>query len=399
MSDADPIPVTILSGALGAGKTTLLNHLLENAGGRRIAVLVNDMGEINVDASLVERTADLAGSGAGVAELSNGCICCELQDDLETEVVRLARARDFDYLVVESSGISEPEPVARLFTTGSRAAAVYDVDTLVTVVDARDFHDRLARDGGASVERAETEEGPRPLSDLLVEQVEFCDVLVVNKCDLVSAEELDELEATLRTLQPDATLVRTTHGAVDADAILGTGRFDPEGAGRAGWKRALEGDEGHEPGHDHAHPEEVYGVTSIAYRRRRPFHPGRLYDFLASLPEGVVRSKGTFWVAGSEDYRLEYGQAGAIARIEVDGRWIASRPEVERDLYRSNRPDLDWHDEWGDRETALVFIGTDLDGIEEALDGCLLTDADAAPDGSENPFPASEGEVLEIEVD
>lgn len=397
MSDGDSIPVTILSGALGAGKTTLLNHLLENAGGRRVAVLVNDMGEINVDASLVERTADLAGSGAGVAELSNGCICCELQDDLETEVVRLARERDFDHLVVESSGISEPAPVARLFATGSRAAAVYDVDALVTVVDARDFHDRLVREEEATVERVETDEGTRPLSDLLVEQVECCDVLVVNKCDLVSAEELDDLEATLRTLQPDASLIRTTHGEVDPDAILGTGRFDSERADSAGWKRALEDD----AGHDHAHPEEVYGVTSIAYRRRRPFHPGRLRDFLASLPEGVVRSKGTFWTAGREDSRLGYSQAGSIARIEVEGRWIASRPEVECDLYRSNRPELDWHDEWGDRETALVFIGTDLDGIEEALDGCLLTDEelDADPGGFENPFPASQGEVLEIELD
>jgi G3E family GTPase len=408
----DSIPVTVLSGTLGAGKTTLLNHLLENAGGRRLAVLVNDMGELNVDAELVAEQA----TAGGVAELSNGCICCELQDDLETEVMRLARSREFDYLVVESSGISEPAPVAKLFTTGS-ASARYDLDALVTVVDARQFRD--AFDPDEPVERAEVEEGEtRPLSDLIVEQVEFCNVLVVNKTDLVTEAELADVETTLASVQPTAKRITTTHGRVDPDAILDTGLFDLGAVQEsAGWKRALADDHDHGTehdhgdehgagdGHDHAdhhghrHPDEEYGVTSFVYRRRRPFHPERFHTFLQSLPETVVRSKGFFWTAGADDLIYEYGQAGRAARVTVAGEWVASRPEVERELYRMNHSDADWDDRWGDRETRLVFIGTKLDesALTDALDDCLATDAELDGDDKfENPFPSDEDGVFEL---
>ena len=394
-SMTDEIPVTILSGALGAGKTTLLNHLLATTE-ERVAVLVNDMGELNVDAELIADGSALAGED--VAELSNGCICCELQDDLETEVMRLARSREFDHLVVESSGISEPAPVVRLFTTDSKAAAVYAVDTLVTVVDAADFRERFA--GEVEPEYAETEGGEtRPLSDLLLEQVEFCDVLVLNKCDLLSEGELDEVEATLRSLQPDARLVRTTHSELDPGEILHTGRFDPDRADEsAGWKRALEGDHRDsdpDHDHDHRHPEAEYGIDSFVYRRRRPFDADGLAALLEDLPAELVRAKGPFWVADRPGTKLLLGYAGRIARVEPAGHWIAAMPEIERDLYRSNRPDLDWDDEWGDRRTELVFIGRGLDEttLVERLDDCLITDGGSSENvsvsasASASPFP------------
>ncbi|WP_458207360.1 GTP-binding protein [Haladaptatus sp. NG-SE-30] len=408
------IPVTILSGNLGAGKTTTLNHLLTESE-TKIAVLVNDMGTINVDAELIEDGTELTAED-GVAELSNGCICCELQDDLRTEVSRLAREWDFDTLVVESSGISEPAPVARLFTTESRAAARYDVDTTVTVVSARQFRDFFG--GDTPVERTETEDGEtRPLSDLVIEQIEFCDVLLLNKCDLVDDDELDEIEATLRALQPRAELIRTEHGQVPPEKVLQRGLFDlDEVSDSAGWKRAMahtddhDGDSDHSDhahqhvdhdevhSHHHRHPEETYGVSSVAYRRTRPFHPKRLTAFFESLPDGVVRAKGTFWVAGRDDRILQYSHAGSLARVETTGRWIASLPEIDQKLYRDNRSELYWDEEWGDRQTKLVFIGTDVEAesLVASLDDCLLTDAEMDDDWSafENPFPESDDGLL-----
>ncbi len=404
----DRVPVTIVSGTLGAGKTTLLNHLLENNEGRSIAVLVNDMGEINVDAELLQAGTELDPTG-GVAELSNGCICCERQDDLETEVARLAGDREFDYLVVEASGISEPAPIARLFTTESRAAALYEVDTTVTVVDGRAFLETVDPEEPLERETAPGAED-RPLSDLLIEQVEFCDVVVLNKCDLLTERECERVEALIGALQPTASIVRTTHGEVDPDELLETGRFDPDQArDAAGWKQALEHDHehgehcehDHDHEHDHRNPEDVYGVTSVSYRRERPFHPERLRSFLASVPPNVVRAKGRFWVAGREEPVLVLNVAGPSVRVDVSGRWIASLPEPQRDLYRDNRPTDHWDPEWGDRESRLVFIGTDVaeTGLIEALDDCLLTDAEMDDDWSsyENEFPERDGETLVVE--
>ncbi|SEP62791.1 CobW family GTP-binding protein [Natrinema salaciae] len=401
----DGIPVTILSGSLGAGKTTLLNHLLSNAGDRTLAVLVNDMGEVNVDAELVAEGSELE-LDDGVTELSNGCICCELQDDLETAVVRLARDRSFDHLVVESSGISEPAPVARLFTTESRVAARYDVDTLVTVLDTPAFLETFA--GEDQPERRGTAED-RPLSDLLVEQVEVSNVVLLNKADLCSEAELADAEELVGALQPDAETIRTEFSAVDPDRLLGAALFD---AGRVndlpGWKRALEsadGDDGHADHHDHDgraesrtddhhghhHPDEVYGVSSFVYRSRRPFHPERFAAFLRDLPRSIVRAKGTAWLADNE-MRVSVAQAGPSIRATAQGPWIASLPEVERDMYRSNRPNLEWHDEHGDRRTELVFIGTDYDegALRAALEDALVTDEEWDSD-LDGPFPAEQG--------
>ncbi|GCF13850.1 putative metal chaperone YciC [Haloarcula mannanilytica] len=415
----DTIPVTILSGSLGAGKTTLLNHLLTEAGDRDIAVLVNDMGTVNVDAELIAEGSELDVDD-GVAELSNGCICCELQDDLETAVVRLANDRNFDALVVESSGISEPAPVARLFTTESRVAALYRVDTLVTVLDTRLFLDSFAGEtpkrreiGETSADGdsgdATTEDADRPLSDLMVEQVELSNIVLLNKADLCSDAELDEAEELVGALQPDAETIRTTFSQVAPDRLFDRDLFDQnEINDLPGWKRALaEAGHSHDDGHDHdaegdsshghashSHPEDVYGITSFTYRRRRPFHPVRLADVLRDLPASVVRSKGTVWLAGN-DFRVVLGQAGPSIRAEAQGPWIASLPEVERDMYRANRPDLDWHDEHGDRRTELVFIGTDYDedALRTALDDALVTDEEWDDAGSlTGPFPTEQGE-------
>ncbi|ELZ44305.1 cobalamin synthesis protein P47K [Halorubrum coriense DSM 10284] len=414
----DRIPVTVLSGSLGAGKTTLLNHLLRNAGDRDIAVLVNDMGDVNVDADLIaeESAVDVE----GVTELSNGCICCELQDDLESAVVRLANERSFDALVVESSGISEPAPVARLFTTESRAAARYRVDALVTVVDTRQFLDAF---GGESTpeRRGAPGDADRPLSDLLVEQIEVSNLVVCNKADLCTDAEVDEATALVGALQPDAETVVTEFSAVDPDRLLGVGLFDAGELGDLpGWKRALDEDRGHGHSddderddhdgddHGHRHPEAEYGVDSFTYRRRRPFHPDRIAAVLRDLPPDVVRSKGTLWVAGT-DQRQQVGQAARSVRVTALGPWIAGLPSVERDMLRSNRPNLDWDAERGDRLTEYVVIGTrvDEDALASRLDDALVTDAEVAElgdpgigddpaDADPAPFPTEQGDEVAL---
>ncbi|ADD04430.1 CobW domain protein [Natrialba magadii ATCC 43099] len=436
------IPVTILAGSLGAGKTTLLNHLLQNAGDRDLAVLINDMGAVNVDAELVAEGSDLDVDD-GIAELSNGCLCCELQDDLETAVVRLARSREFDHLIVESSGISEPVPVARLFTTTSRVAASYDVDSIVTVLDTRLFIDTF---GGEDVPERETDpaaESDRPLSDLLIEQLEVADIVLCNKADRCEPAELAEATALVEALQPDVRTIQTEFSAVDPDQLLGVDLFE---LGNLDERESLErvaeaadgsqspNDDQHQHSdqhqhddqhhnqqrqhdHQHRHPDEVYGVDSIVYRSRRPFHPERFAAFLRTLPESVVRSKGTAWVASS-DMQLTLSHAGSSSRLTAAGPWIADLPDLERDLYRSNRPELEWDDDVGDRQTELVFIGTgfndggetahpspndngcerEMAGLEQqlrtSLADCLVTDAEWEQQtvSSEDRFPSETGE-------
>ena len=403
------IPVTVLSGTLGAGKTTTLNHVLTADHGHEVAVLVNDMGEINVDADRLERRVDEA-----VVELSNGCICCGMQGELEQAVIDLALREEFDYLLVEPSGISEPKPVAERFVRG-RAAGFYELDSVTTVVDARQFSDAFGDD--LAERRGETD-GAKALSDLIVEGVEFCDTLVLNKTDLVDDDELASVRRSVRTLQPKARLLETTFGRIDPDLILGTGRFDARTVdGSAGWKRALEAhaedseaeDEnereerahdghGHD-GHDHAHPPDVYGVDSFLYDERRPMHPERLGETLSALPGTVLRAKGLLHVAGRPEYAMNLSAAGGNVRIDVSGRWIASLPERRRESYRGSR-DPDWDEEYGDRRTRLVVIGRGMDSgaVEASLDACLCTDEelDAESLDADNPFPRREGDELAL---
>jgi len=412
MMGKDGTPVSVLSGALGAGKTTTLNHLLSNPGDRTVAVLVNDMGALNVDAELIEAQGD------GITELSNGCICCDLRDDLEVAVSRLARTGEFDHLVVESSGISAPPPVARLFTTGP-ASAPYRLDTLVTVVDASSFRETLADDDIVTTEdirrqrpgQAETDGEVRPLSDLLVTQAEHADVLLVNKCDLAEESDIGETEALLASLNPGARQYRTARGQVSPEAILGTRLFSPETLQESEQrKRALDHADGgaaassHADDHDHdghVHdPAEAYGVTSFAFESLRPLHPERFLEFLRSLPESVVRSKGIVWVAGREDLALRYTGTGGVRRVIGREPWVASMPEHRQETQRRMRPDLPWDGEVGDRRTELVVIGREMDdqSLRAALADCELTDEemDADRDAFENPFPEEEGQELTV---
>ncbi|WP_042662022.1 GTP-binding protein [Haloferax sp. ATB1] len=405
MSFDDQPPVTILSGGLGAGKTTLLNHLL-TVGGEAydIAVLVNDVGEVNVDADLIESGTDLSMDDGGVTELSNGCICCGLQNELDQELRRLAFDEEFDYLVIEASGISDPVPIAQRFVSPARAAALYDLDTTVTVVDVHQFHQAFVLDNPLKPSDDDT----RPLSDLLAEQVEFCDVLVLNKCDLVSDEEREAVERVIRTLHPGVDIVRTTESAVDPDRILGTGKFDKDEASNAArWKQVINHDHDtdsdlHEHGHDdhedhghddhdHLHPPEEFGVDSFVYERHRPFHPKRFHEWLRSFPDSVVRAKGHMWVAGRDRYALNLSQAGVQTHVEVNGRWAATLAEPQQQSYRESHSGLYWDDQWGDREVKLVFIGAGMDrtGMVGELDDCLLTDEEMDADWSdfENSFP------------
>ncbi len=404
------VPATVLSGTLGAGKTTLLNHVLAGDHGYEVAVLVNDMGEINVDAELVGRRVE---SDRDVIELSNGCICCGIQGEFERAITDLAIDESFEYLLVEPSGISEPAAVAGQFVS-THAGTFYDLESVTTVVDARRFHDTIVA-GDRSPGEGDTG-GDRPLSELVVDGVEFCDTLVVNKTDLVSETELDAVTETIRTLQPEAALLTTTFGRVDPDDVLATGRFDAETVpGSASWKRALEHDRKHGSetangrddhehgggghGHSHAHPPERFGIDSFVYSRRRPMHPERLADELAALPESIVRAKGFLHVAGRSDHALTISLAGRQTRVTVAGRWIASLPQEQRNRYRQSRRPR-WDERYGDRRTELVVIGQNVDReeIERRLDSCVLSEPDPEPgyNGPENPFPEREGTEVEL---
>lgn len=396
------IPVTVLSGYLGAGKTTVLNHVLNNRQGLKVAVIVNDLSEVNIDAALVKNGGGLSRTDEKLVEMSNGCICCTLREDLLREVERLAKENRFDYILIESTGVGEPVPVAQTFTyideeQGIDLSEFCQLDCMVTVVDAYRFWNDFSS-GETLLERQEAvgDDDTRDVVDLLISQIEFCDVLILNKCDLVEDDDLNELERVLRALQPKAKFLRSERGAIDPQHILNTELFDFEAASEsAGWIQELR--------KEHHTPEtDEYGISSFVYERRRPFHPERFTDWMSEWPPEIVRAKGMIWLATRNTMAQSLSQAGPSIQFGPAGYWVAALPDADRTFALEEDPELaaKWDNQYGDRINQVVFIGIDLHPqcIIETLDACLLSDAELELDWSllKDELPNVSPEQLEM---
>ena len=391
------LPVTVLSGFLGAGKTTVLSHILNNREEKKVAVIVNDMSEINIDSEIVKNEVTLNRSEEKLVEMSNGCICCTLREDLLEEVTNLAKQGRFDYLVIESTGISEPLPVAETFTfadeNGISLSDVATLDTMVTVVDSvnflKDYEDaKYIQDTGESL----GDDDERSVADLLVDQVEFADVILISKTDLVSPDELKRLKAILKTLNTSANLIAIENGNVDISKVLSTGLFDFEKAQRApGWLKEMRG--------EHVPETEEYGISSFSYEARRPFNPTKFFKFLHGTKDygKLIRSKGFFWLATRPEFAGQWSQAGGIAHYGFAGMFWKAVPKKDwpsdEDYLESIKEQ--WVEPFGDMRQELVFIGQNLDKekILERLDECLLTEDEVLRGKSywmtlEDPFPS-----------
>src|SRR5699024_9432078 len=390
------IPVTVLSRYLGTRKTTLLNNILKNREGLKIAVIVNDMSEINIDKDLVIEGGGISRTDEKLVELSNGCICCTLREDLLVEVQKIAERGDVDQIVIESTGISEPVPVAQTFSyiddeLGIDLTSICRLDTMVTVVDAHRFiNDMRSEDLLTDRDQGVSEEDERSISDLLIDQIEFCDVLILNKTDLVDKKKLDQLENVLRKLQPTAKFIKTNFADVPIKEVVNTGLFNFEKASNsAGWIKELT-----EGGHASHTPEtEEYGISSFAYRRRLPFHADRFNKCMENMQGNIIRAKGIVWLAQYNHVACLFSQAGSFVNIHPITYWVDAMSEAQKNEILSERPEVkaNWDPEYGDRETQFVIIGSDLDvdEITKSLDECLINADEIDQDWSQLKDPYS----------